>query len=766
MQPLFRGFSIHSAFLKQLLFNSASLTAATIAVAVALFAFSPALLETIELNWLDLRFRARGPLAPGPAVVVAAIDEKSLAAEGRWPWPRSRIAALVDALSRDGAKVIGFDVLFSETAEDARLALIGELERAVDTQKIDNARLKGLLRESRTAADHDRMLVSALERSSTPVVLGYFFHMNEESVGFRLDAPEIERRLEAIAGSKYPLVYRDPQAPSVPFIKSYAPQGNLGHFAEAAASSGYFSVVSDPDGVVRWMPLMIQGGDDIYPPLSVLCVWHYLGKPQLAVRSGPYGVDGVQIGERFVPTDEAGRMFINYRGPPQSFPTYSISDILAGTLPSGTFKDRIVLVGATAIGIGDIRTTPFGPLFPGPEVHANVVDNILAGDFIEKPRWSTVFDLSAIVSLGLLLGLILPRTSALAGVLFSGVLFAAYVLAAYWLFAKARIGLNMVYPLFTVAATYTVLTLYRFLTEERERKRIRNTFQQYVAPDVVELILKDPAGVRLGGEEKVLTALLSDMEGFSTYSERHTPKEVITVMSDYYAEMTDEIFAVQGTLVEYVGDELFALYGAPVTQPDHAKRACACALAMRARRAALGDAWEKIGRPRIKARTGINTGNMLVGNIGSKYRIHYAATGDAVNLASRLEGLNKIYGTEIIISGDTAELVAGAFRLRELDLTRVKGREQALRIYELISAADMPLPAEQEKLLRLYEAGLTPYRERRWDEALELFGKCLRVRPNDGASKLMEWRCRTYRDNPPPEDWDGTFEDRRGRHTK
>ena len=272
--------------------------------------------------------------------------------------------------------------------------------------------------------------------------------------------------------------------------------------------------------------------------------------------------------------------------------------------------------------------------------------------------------------------------------------------------------------------------------------------------------------MRLGGEEKVLTALLSDMEGFSTYSERHSPREVITVLSEYYAEMTDEIFAVQGTLVEYVGDELFALYGAPVTQPDHAKRACACALAMQARRAALGDAWEKIGRPRIKARTGINSGNMLVGNIGSKYRIHYAATGDAVNLASRLEGLNKIYGTEIIISGDTAELVAGAFRLRELDMTRVKGREQVLRIYELIGVADMPLSAEQEELLELYEAGLAPYRERRWDDALELFGKCLRRRPDDGASKLMEWRCRNYRDNPPPEDWDGTFEDRRGRHTK
>jgi len=464
-------------------------------VAVALFAFSPALLEVIELNWLDLRFRARGPIAPGPAVVVAAIDEKSLASEGRWPWPRSRIAALVDALSRDGPRVIGFDVLFSETVEDARLALIGELERTIDTEKPENAHLKDLLRESRTAADQDRMLVSAIERSAAPVVLGFFFHMSEESVGFRLNAPEIERRLEGIAGSKYPLVYRDSRTPSEPFIKAYAPQANLGGFAAAAASSGYFSVVSDPDGVVRWMPMVIQGGNDVFPPLAVLCVWHYLGKPPLAVRSGPYGVDGVQIGERFIPTDEAGRLFINYRGPPHSFPTYSISDILAGKLPSGTFKDRIVLVGATAIGIGDIRTTPFGPLFPGPEIHASVIDNILAGDFIEKPRWSTVFDLSAIIGLGLLLGLILPRTSALAGLLLSGVLFAAYVLAAYWLFARARIGLNMVYPLFTVAATYTMLTLYRYLSEERERKRIKSTFQQYAAPDVIEIMLKDPNGV-------------------------------------------------------------------------------------------------------------------------------------------------------------------------------------------------------------------------------------------------------------------------------
>ncbi len=752
--------------LKSLLFNTATLTALTIGAAVSLFALAPPLLEEIELNWVDLRFRARGPLAPGPAVVLAAIDEKSLAAEGRWPWPRARIAALVQALSRDGARVIGFDVLFSESEDDGRLALIGELERALDTSRITDPQLRGILQKGRVAADQDRLLASALEHSQAPVVLGYFFHMSEQGVGFRIDRSEIERRLESIADSRYPMVYKDPQAKAEPFIKAYAPQANLPVFTEKAASSGYFSVTSDDDGVVRWMPLVIQGGEDFFPPLALLGAWHYLGKPQLAVRVGRYGIDGVQLGERLIPTDETGRLFINYRGAAQTFPTYSISDILSGQVAAGSFKDKIVVVGATAIGIGDIRTTPFGPVFPGPEVHANAIDNLLAGDFIERPRWAKVFDLLAIVVLGLLVGLVVPRASALFGLLFTGSLFAAYVLGAHWLFVTQRIGVNMVYPVFAMGFTYTMLTVYRFLIEERERRRIKGAFQHYVAPDVVDIMLRDPAGVRLGGEEKVLTALLSDMEGFTNFSENHTPNEVIAVLSEYYAQMTEEVFAVRGTLVEYVGDEMFALYGAPVTQNDHAMRACLSALAMRERREALSDAWEKIGRPRIKARTGINSGNMLVGNIGSKYRFHYGAMGDAVNLASRLEGLNKIYGTQIIISGTTAEMVGGSFLLRELDLVRVKGRAQALRIHELIGMADMPLADEHRQLLDLYQAALDAYRRRDWDGALELFDRCLALSPQDRPSLLMQLRCRGYREKPPRPDWDGTFEDRRGQHAK
>lgn len=676
----------------------------------------------IELNWLDLRFRARGPIAPTPAVVIAAIDERSLEAEGRWPWPRSRIAALVQALSEDGAKVVGFDVTFTE--QDA---------------------------------GHDAILAAALKASSAAVVLGYFFHMRQADLGYPLAPEDIERRIAALETSRYPLVRQAGGEPAS-WISAYAPQNNLDLLTSAAASSGYFNVPSDLDGDVRWVPLAIQSGEDLFPPLALLCAWHYLGKPHLAIRAGRYGVEGAEIAERFVPTDEDGRLLLNYRGPPATFPHYSASDIVARRLPPGTFRDKIVLVGATAIGIGDLRSAPFAPVYPGVEIHATAIDNILAGDFLARPRWSKVLDVAAIIALSAVVGLTLPRASALAGFLIAAGALLFYVVLAGALFLKARVWLNMVYPVLALAGTYTILTVFRYVSEEQERKRIKLAFQRYVAPDVIEIMMKDPGGVRLGGHEAVLTALISDLEGFTTFSERHSPSDIIGVLGDYYAEMTEQIYAQQGTLVEYVGDEVFALFGAPVPQPDHAKRACDTALAMRARRAALGDEWVKIGRPRIKARTGINTGTMLIGNIGSKYRFHYGAIGDPVNLTSRLEGLNKTYGTDIILSDYTARLVPGMFRLRELDLVRVKGRQESLRVHELLGAADAPLADEQLEMLQVYALALAAYRERRWDHALDLFRQCRVLWPEDGPSRTFERRCLAFRADPPPEDWGGMFE--------
>ena len=529
-------------------------------------------------------------------------------------------------------------------------------------------------------------------------------------------------------------------------------------FTEAAASSGYFTIRNDQDGIVRWMDLMIQGGEDLFPPLAVLCAWHYLDRPQLIVKIGRDGVDGIEMGDRFIPADESGRLLINYLGPPKTFPHFSISDILHGKLPSGTFTDKIILVGVTATGTYDMRSTPVSPVYPGVEIHATVIDNILTQHFLTKPNWSWIYDLFAILILGVLIGIVLPRVSALKGLICATGLFVVHIVVARWLFVQAGVWLNLVYPLLVLSGNYTALTVYRYVTEERERKKIKGAFMHYVSPVVIEEMLKDPERLKLGGDEKVLTVLFSDLQGFTSTAERYTPSQMIELLSEYYAIMTEQIFAYEGMLKEYVGDELMAIFGAPIAQADHAERACAAALAMRERRAELQEEWAKIGRPPLIARTGVNSGLMLVGNLGSKYRFAYGVLGDHVNLGSRLEGLNKQYGTDILIGENTAQLIGNAFVLREIDLVRVVGRENAVCIYELLAKAGTSLPHAQEKAFGSYAAGLEAYRQQRWHDAIGLFEEALALWRGDGPSRVMAGRCQVYQKTPPLDGWDGVFE--------
>jgi adenylate cyclase len=348
--------------------------------------------------------------------------------------------------------------------------------------------------------------------------------------------------------------------------------------------------------------------------------------------------------------------------------------------------------------------------------------------------------------------------SAIKGLLCAAGLVVLHIFIARWLFAHAGVWLNMVYPLLALATNYTALTVYKYVTEERERKKIKGAFMHYVAPVVIDAMLKDPARLKLGGDEKVLTVLFSDLQGFTSHSERYAPHEMIELLSEYYARMTEQIFAAGGMLKEYVGDELMAIFGAPIEQPDHAQRACAAALAMREQRNVLREEWAKIGRPPLIARTGVNSGLMLVGNLGSKYRFAYGVLGDHVNLGSRLEGLNKAYGTEILIGENTAQLVEKSFLLREIDLVRVVGREQAIRIYELVATAGTSLPHAQEKAFSAYAAGLEAYRQQHWGDALGLFKLSLTLWPQDGPAWAMAERCQLYQATPPPEEWDGVFE--------
>ncbi len=300
-------------------------------------------------------------MQPSPAVVLALIDEKSLDIEGRWPWPRSKLAALVDNLSQDGAKVIGFDVGFLEPDENSQLGLLNQLSQKIDTLAIKNSQLASFIQESKRTADNDLALANAIKNSSAAVVLGYFFHQSKNDLGYQIEQTGIDQRFERLSASKYPFVtYTEQGLKKVSdHNEAYAPESNIAMFTEAAASSGYFSLRTDPDGVMRWMPLMLQGGEDLFPPLAVLCAWHYLGKPPLTVHIDSHGAQGVQMGDRFIPTDETGRLLINYLGPAKTFPYFSISDVLSGKLAKGTFTDKIVLVGSVAIGAHDLRNTPF-----------------------------------------------------------------------------------------------------------------------------------------------------------------------------------------------------------------------------------------------------------------------------------------------------------------------------------------------------------------------------------------------------------------------
>jgi adenylate cyclase len=751
-------------FLKTLFtINPFSLTLATTFVIVLLFRAHVPIFDLIELKTYDLRFLSRGQVQPSPSVVLALIDEKSLDIEGRWPWPRSKIAALVEGLSRDGAKVIGFDIGFLEPDENSQLGILDQLSQKVETLAIYNSQLADFIQESKRQADNDLALTNAIKNSSAAVVLGYFFHRSEEDLGYRIAQQDIDQRLERISASKYPFVtYTKPGLEKVTsHNEAYAPEINLAMLTEAAASSGYFSLRTDPDGIVRWMPLMLLGGDDLFPPLSVLCVWHYLGKPQLTVKIGPFGADGIQMGNRFIPTDETGRLLINYLGPAKTFPYFSITDVLSGKLAKGTFTDKIVLVGSIAIGAHDLRNTPFtslSPVYPGVEIHATVIDNMLTQHFITSPEWSKAYDLLAIIILGGLVGAALPRLGPLKGLLFASALVALHLFVARRLFIDAGMWLNVVFPVLAVSANYIVVSVYDYVTEERERKKIKDAFTHYVAPVVIEEMLQDPGRLKLGGEEKVLTVLFSDLQGFTSASERYAPHQMIELLSEYYNRMTEQIFAYQGMLKEYVGDELMAIFGAPIEQANHAERACAAALAMREHREALSEEWTKIGRPPLIARTGINSGLMLVGNLGSKYRFAYGVLGDHVNLGSRLEGLNKAYGTKILIGENTARVVEKSFLLREVDMVQVVGRAQAVRIYELLARAGAPLPPQQEQAFSFYAAGLQAYRERHWDEALQLFKQSLMLWPEDGPSRTMTDRCLIYQKAPPPEDWGGVYE--------
>jgi adenylate cyclase len=734
--------------------RASTITFCSTVLVIILFIYTVPILDLIELKTYDLRFLSRGSQAPSGEVLIAAIDERSLDKEGRWPWPRSKIARLIRILSKDGAKVIGFDVGFLEPDENSSLKYIEALDKKVNDLDINNEDLSKFIRESKRNSDNDSILAEALSKSKTPIVLGYFFHNNQASLGYKLQKDEISRRIKQLSPSRYTVWY-EPGVERALAPVAYAPEGNLEAFTKATDFSGYFNVFPDKDGVVRWMPLAIQCNEELFPPLSLLCVWHYMGRPSRMVKVGPYGIKGIKMGERFIQTDETGSMLINFRGPAETFTHYSISDILDGSLPENTFKNKIVLVGPTAVGLYDLRNIPFSPVYPGVEVHATVIDNILNQDFLNKPRWAKIYDLIAIIILCMGAGFALPRLSAVKGILFVTALFFIHLMVARWLFINAGIWFNVAYPLFGLCLVYTALTLYHYMTEERERKKIKGAFSFYVSKSVMNEMLQNPDRLKLGGDKRDMTVLFSDIRGFTSISEGMSPEELVALLNEYLTVMTDIVFKYEGTLDKYIGDAIMAIYGAPIVRENHPASACHSALHMMTELKRLNEKWIKEGKNPIDIGIGINTGMMMVGNMGSEQRFDYTVMGDAVNLGSRLEGANKEYRSNILISETTYERVKDEFVCMEVDTIRVKGKHIPVRIFQLLG--HYKVSDDLSRAVDYFRKGLESYKKRDWDEAIRYFGMVKELDRSLHVSEEYIIRCEQLKKAPPPEDWDGIF---------
>jgi adenylate cyclase len=748
----------------------------------AVFSF----INRLELDALDLRFRLRPDRYrhPDPRIVIVDIDQKSQEILGRWPFSRTHFAHLLDALREDGAKVAAFDITFSKPDETA--APIRELRRTVIERQKQGGRT-----DPRVIADLDRLtkeydgdeqFAQAIERFHN-VVLGNFFLYSEYDLK-GVDDKTLDRYANILADFPFPQVRAaNPQTGQRDLVHlmqgfgnpySLTPRGtqaNIEVLSDALrnghGTTGFFNVEPDPDGVVRHSLLVLPYGRsknfedwDLYGSLDVQAVRMFQGLPdqQTVLDFSETGVTAIEFGPSLVIRPDAiGRMMINYEGGATTYPYVSIADVVNRKFAPGTFKGKIVLVGASATGIGDLRSTPFGGIsYPGVEIHANVIDNILNRYFLYRGANQVAVDLLLIllfgVPLGMWLALAQPRS-----MLFGLLLLVPFGLGLWFGFLHGW-WLNFIVPSGTLVANVGFVAVYRALVEEKEKRRVRGAFQQYLSPEVIRRLLENPDLVKPRKTE--ITVMFSDVRGFTTISEKLDAQELAALLNEYLTDMTQIVFRHSGTLDKYIGDAVMAFWGAPFEEPGHATQACHAALEMIARLKEMQKKWKAEGRPVLDIGVGLSTGVASVGNMGSTLRYGYTALGDTVNLSARLEGLNKDYGTHILLSESTYAVVEDPLLIfRELDLIRVKGKLQPILLYELMGARGTPegdAPGLEERL-ELFAHGRACYQKRHWQDAQIVFGQVLERWPEDGPARMYLNRCKEYDAAGPEENWDGVY---------
>ncbi|MGC2110707.1 MAG: adenylate/guanylate cyclase domain-containing protein [Candidatus Korobacteraceae bacterium] len=728
-------------------------------------------LQDIEQRSLDLRFALRGSRPPDPRIVIVGIDEKTLQEIGSYPLPRSTYAALIRNLKADGARVIAFDMTFTLPESSQALSMLSGLKKEFGP-KATPAQQKAM-EDLRQRADVDAQFANAIKDAGN-IVLGHLF-LGADRAKYA-DPKQAEAYFNIVWAKAFPQVFKDKSGKKDfdlgnAWIQAGGPvaegvESNLPQFAEAAASYGFFNINPDDDGTLRRALYMIRYRDqDFFPSLDLEVLQQYENIPdqQVAAYISADGLDHIQFGSHDLRPRTDGTALINYVGPYHSYPHYSMADVLNGKLPADTFRDKIVFVGSTALGIGDLRNTPFQQTgYMGVEVHANILDNLLHDSephrtFLVRSFRQELVDIGFIILFGAGLGIWFGRCRPFAATVTAIVVLAAFSGFVYFAFAHWGRWFSFVIPATTLVISYVSATSFRVVFEEREKRRIRSSFSQYLSPGVISLIEKDPEKyIHPGGETRELSMLFSDIRGFTNISEGMTPDALVHMLNEYFTAMTQVLNRNLGTLDKYVGDAIVAFWGSPYPQEMHAFYACRCAVEMIARLEDLNRDWEARGILPIAIGIGINSGDVSVGNIGSEHRLAWTVIGDNVNLASRLEGLNKQYRTQIMISEATYVQVKQRFIAREVDKIRVKGKKQPVTIYELLG----PLSEQRkyESLLTAYNSALASYRAGDWREAAGKFGPIMATHPLDGPTQELLQRCLEFMEEPPPEGWDFVYE--------
>jgi adenylate cyclase len=718
------------------------------------------LVARMDTFFHGLRLRIQTPVLD-PRIVIIDIDEKSLNEIGRWPWSRNIVADLVIRLcDQYQAKAVGFDVMFAEPDTSSGYAT---LEALAHNELKDIPAFGERLQTLKAKLNYDGQLADALR--NRPVVLGYFLSPIQKK-GL-LPAPAFTS--EFLNGR------------TLDAFSSLGFEANLDQLQRAARSGGFFNADVDADGVLRSSLLLAKVGDGYFQSLSLATASVYLQ----ATAVNPIldrTVDSMSERERrngglsaiaiyyLSQTRRAIRIPVGHnlstviqfrgRGGPDggAFRYVSAADILKGRIAQGALAGKILLVGTTAPGLNDLRATPVTSEFPGVEVHANLIASILDGSFKHRPDYALALELIQVTLLGLALCFLLPKLRP-AYAISLAVAAAALVLGLnFLLYASFDSLLRLANPLLLIAALFVINIAWGYLFEFRNRQAIVNRFGEYVAPELVAEMADNPTKYNMEGESRELTVLFVDVRGFTTISEGMTPKALREFINIYLTAMSEDIRGNRGTLDKYIGDAVMAFWGAPVELPDHAARAVATALKMLETAQRLNDEFIARGWPALKIGIGLNSGQMHVGDMGSRIRRAYTVMGDAVNLSSRLEGITKVYGVGLVV-GEATKLAAPAFFYRELDCVRVKGKNAPVPIFEPIAlAADVD--SQRRDAIARWHAAYALIRRQNWDAAQEVLEQLQQLYPDDHLYALYLERIAYYRQHPPGPDWDGvtTFE--------